>query len=153
MNLQELSNKELVDLYNRHCTTPVKRFADHKTAVRRVSELLDSLKTDTAAVVKQKTQPVGGATGVRPAMQASLKLDRRIYCEETKEVWKNAHQMWLENPKFMTSAQQDRLTKKLYDAAKQGKRIVERVNDLNFCLVHVEGLRDYVDTDELAGEE
>ena len=40
----------------------------------------------------------------------------------------------------MTSGQQDRLTAQLYIAAKQGMRIVVKVNDLNFSLVSVTGV-------------
>ena len=75
----------------------------------------------------------------RPSMSSSLKLDRRIQCEETGEQWKNALQMRRANPSYMSSGQQNRLTAQLYAAAKQGVRLVIKINDLNFSLVSIEG--------------
>lgn len=79
------------------------------------------------------------------AQKTCMKLDRTIYCVETRETWKNAHAMWVANPKFMTSAQQDRLTKKLYEAAKEGRREIVKVGDLNFYLVNVAGCNPMVE--------
>ena len=76
----------------------------------------------------------------RPNMVSSIKLDRTIVCLSTKETWKNAYRMWLENPGLMTSSQQDRLTAKLYGAAKLGVREIVSINGMEFCLLNVEGL-------------
>lgn len=73
----------------------------------------------------------------RPVMKASLKLDRTITCITTGEVWKNAYRMWRENPDWMTSSQQDRLTQQLYKAAKMGDKAVVEVNGRYFELVNV----------------
>lgn len=70
-------------------------------------------------------------------MQASLKLDRTITCVQTGEVWKNAYQMWVAHPDWMTSSQQDRLTAQLYAAAKQGEQKQVTINDRTFMLVTV----------------
>lgn len=70
-------------------------------------------------------------------MKTSMKLDRTISCVETGEVWKNANQMWKANPNWMTSAQQDGLTKKLYSAAKNGEKITVEINARHFTLVNV----------------
>jgi hypothetical protein len=45
--------------------------------------------------------------------------------------------MWVENPDWMTSSQQDRLTARLYAAAKRGEQIVVTVNDISFQLLNV----------------
>lgn len=73
----------------------------------------------------------------REAMKTSLKLDRTITCVETGEVWKNAYQMWKEHTDWMTSAQQDGLTTKLYKAAKEGNKIRVTINMRTFELVNV----------------
>jgi len=92
---------------------------------------------------RKKSAPKTGKP--HEAQSASMKLDRTIYCVETKETWKNAFRMWKANPKFMTSAQQDALTKKLYGAAKEGRREIVKVGDLNFYLVNVAGCNPVVE--------
>ena len=44
MDLNKMTNPELVALYNKHADTPIKRFRDHATAVRRVDQLLKSIR-------------------------------------------------------------------------------------------------------------
>lgn len=76
----------------------------------------------------------------RPTMRESLKLDRRIVMLDNDcEVWPNAYRMWSAYPDSMTSAQQDRLTRQLYAAAKAGERAVITVNEKAYCLLHVDG--------------
>lgn len=134
MDFSTLSMQQLVTFYNRHAARPVNRFSDKRSAERRCSELFNMLKTnDSIRVMKQKADKV-----VRTNMQTTMKLDRTITCVETGEVWKNAHQMWLDNPDWMSSGQQDRLTAQLYAAAKQGERKEVMVNGRTFCLVNVE---------------
>lgn len=136
VNFSSMTMPQLVSFYNRHSTKPVKRFSDRKAAERRCAELFSSLMipADTVKVAHQKVEP----SSARPVMQMSLKLDRRITCEDTGEVWVNAHQMWVANPDWMTSAQQDRLTAQLYAAAKQGEQRVVAINGRAFKLVNVQ---------------
>ena len=134
VKFSSMTTPQLVAFYNRHSTKPVKRFSDRQTAEKRCAELFASLKTnDTTKVMNQKSD-LGNA---RPVMRASLKLDRTIRCVDTKQTWKNAYQMWRENPEWMTSSQQDRLTAQLYAAAKDGQRLRVKINDRAFELVHV----------------
>ena len=70
-------------------------------------------------------------------MKTSLKLDRRVVCVETDEEFKNAYQMWIANPDWMTTGQQDRLTAQLYAAAKLGKQIAVEINGRSFHLLNV----------------
>lgn len=231
INFDHLKTAQLLEFYNQHAAKPVKRFSDHKTAIRRCQELAaklaegagakifkqkeepaadqpyetQSMKTrravseqmqklinepkkllpNAAEILKQRGCPYCGdlhngctyddepgketeyrychicstsfsandghlrgkkapvarraparITGLeRPAMKASLKLDRRIRCTTTGEIWKNAHQMWKEHQDWMTSSQQDRLTKELYDAAKRGELTVFTINGREFQLV------------------
>ena len=138
VNFSSMTTPQLVSFYNRHSTKPVKRFSDRKTAEKRCAELFSSLMShDTVKVMNQKSD----IANTRPAMQASLKLDRTITCLETGETWKNAYQMWVAHPDWMTSSQQDRLTAQLYAAAKQGeqKRLV--INDRTYMLVNVAGVK------------
>lgn len=72
-----------------------------------------------------------------PAMKTTLKLDRTIICVTTGQEWKNAYQMWKQNPSWMTSAQQDNLTAKLYTAAKKGETMQVTVNNRTFALKSV----------------
>ena len=68
-------------------------------------------------------------------MKTTLKLDRTIVCGD--EEWKNAFQMWKAHTDWMTSAQQDGLTAKLYKAAKAGDRIEVTINGRTFSLKNV----------------
>lgn len=68
-------------------------------------------------------------------MKTSLKLVRTITCLDTQETWKNAFQMWKARTDWMTSGQQDRLTAKLYAAAKEGRYEVVEINGRKFQLV------------------
>lgn len=136
VEFSNMTGRQLVDFYNRHSAKPVKRFSDHETAVRRCTELLNTLRTDDSVkVMKQKAT----SNSLRPAMVASLKLDRTITCLETKQVWKNAYKMWRENPDWMTSGQQDRLTAQLYAAAKAGEARTVVINGRSFALVSKAG--------------
>lgn len=78
---------------------------------------------------------------VREAMRASLKLDRTIEAYDREMVligtWPNAFRMWKEHTDWMTSAQQDGLTAKLYKAAKQGQKISVTIDGRTFALVNV----------------
>ena len=133
VNFKEMPMDKLLAFYNNYSEKPVKRFSDRKSAERRCSNLWEALSfASPEKVMNQK------ASVVRGAMKDSLKLDRTIQCEETGEQWKNAYQMWKQNPHFMTSGQQDRLTKQLYDAAKEGIKAVVTINDRSFSLVNLE---------------
>lgn len=91
------------------------------------------------AIRKSKSSNPTGE--VREAMITSLKLDRTItaYDESLIQigVWKNCCQMWKQNLDWMTSAQQDTLTAKLYKAAKAGEKIRVVINGRTFELVNV----------------
>jgi hypothetical protein len=54
MNLTTAKTAELVAFYNEHAAKPVTKFADRKTAERRVSELLATLKPAPKAVQEKK---------------------------------------------------------------------------------------------------
>jgi len=123
LNFSSMTTPELVSFYNERSPKPVSRFSDRKTAERRCAELFSSLK------------PVDTAT--RPNMQTTLKLDRTITHVETGETWKNAHQMWVAHPDWMTSGQQDRMTSQLYAAAKCGVKHRVIINQRTFMLVYV----------------
>lgn len=117
--LTKMTAAELVEFYNNYAEKPVTRFSSREVAIRRCEALLD-----------MPDEPAS-----RPAMVTSLKLDRRIMCLENNESWTNAYRMWLANPTWMTSSQQDRLTAQLYAAAKEGKRIIVTVAGRRFRLV------------------
>jgi len=77
-------------------------------------------------------------------MKSSLKLNRTIeaFDDSTDEMlplgqWSNAYQMWKQNPTWMTSGQQDRLTAKLYSAAKEGRPEIVEINERKFQLVNL----------------
>lgn len=126
MNFTNMTISQLAAFYNKHSQKPVKKFRDRKTAERRCEELVDTFISN----------------GPRPEMKNSLRLDRTIRCVNTKQKWKNAYQMWRENPDWMTSSQQDRLTAQLYSAAKQGERRRVTINSRTFELVHVQKERE-----------
>ena len=134
VKFSSMTTPQLVAFYNRHSTKPVKRFSDRQTAERRCAELFDSLMShDDVKVMNQKAEP----DNTRPVMRSSLKLDRTITCLDTGEEWKNAYQMWVAHPDWMTSSQQDRLTAQLYAAAKAGERKQLNINGRTFALVNV----------------
>ena len=138
VNFSSMTTPQLVSFYNRHSTTPVKRFSDRKTAERRCAEVFESLLSPvpTSKVIKQLVD-----TSTRPVMKESLKLDRTIICVNTGETWKNAYQMWLANTHWLTSAQQDRLTAQLYAAAKVGEQKIIEINARSFMLVNIKGAK------------
>ena len=136
VKFSSMTTPQLVAFYNRHSAKPVKRFSDRQTAERRCAELFTSLMSnDTTKVMNQKAD----TSNTRPVMKASLKLDRTITCVQTRETWKNAYQMWVAHPDWMTSSQQDRLTAQLYAAAKAGERKQITINERTFQLVNVAG--------------
>lgn len=148
IDLARLTTPQLVELFNRHSTQAVKRFADRKTAEKRVAALLEQLKANAprAAAIRQRATPPApaaapsaGASVKRVALAESLKLDRRVVLLNTGEVWPNAYRLWCAYPESMTSAQQDRLTQRLYTAAKAGQREYVRINGLTYCLLTVPG--------------
>lgn len=136
VNFSSMKMPQLVSFYNRHSLKPVKRFTDRTTAERRCAELFASLKRPEALPLKVMAQR---APSQRPAMSATLKLDRTIACVQTGETWKNAFRMWRERPDWLTGAQVDRLTLNLYAAAKRGERAELTINDRTFRLVNVAG--------------
>lgn len=130
---------QLVTFHNEHADRPVKKFRDRATAEKRCVELMyEKLKEPTVEVYDEAAEITGAPTGKeRPVMKTSLKLDRRIMRVDSEQVWPNAHVMWVENPDWMTSSQQDRLTARLYAAAKRGEREIVEVNGISFMLVNV----------------
>jgi len=50
LNVENATTKELVAYYNEHAEKPVKKFADRKTAERRVNELIASMDKPIAQV-------------------------------------------------------------------------------------------------------
>jgi hypothetical protein len=62
MNVTTAKTTELVAFYNAHAAKAVTKFADRKTAERRVSELLATLKPAPKAEYKPGTCPNCGAT-------------------------------------------------------------------------------------------
>lgn len=91
-------------------------------------------KTKTSG--EERTQSVTQAE----TMKTSLKLDRTIiasYHGQELGTWKNAYQLWKQHPDWMTSAQQDGLTAKLYKAAKEGQQITVEINGRFFHLANV----------------
>lgn len=138
VKFSSMTTPQLVAFFNRHSAKPVKRFSDRQTAERRCAELFESLMShDTVKVMNQKLEP----DNTRPVMKSSLKLDRTITCLQTGETWKNAYQMWVAHPDWMTSSQQDRLTAQLYAAAKAGEQRQLSINDRTFMLVNVAGVK------------
>lgn len=131
LNTEAMSTKQLVEWYNQNVEPDkmVKKFKDRSTAERRCVELAATV------LPVEDAEPKDNA---RPAMKESLKLDRTVSCLTTGGTWKNAYRMWVENPDWMTSSQQDRLTAQLYRAAKQGEKIQVEINGRAFELVSVE---------------
>lgn len=188
-DIKTAKTSELVAYYNEKSGRPaVKKFADRKTAERRVHDLIqdDGLKAQygtancphcgvhlSNGVLRDGDEGANGGpsvklghefycmgcgeefgpeikrsnktpevAGPRPAMATSLKLERKITCVETGEVFKNAFQMWKANPSWMTSAQVDRLTSQLYKAAKAGEKVTVEVGERHFHLLSVQKLAD-----------
>lgn len=135
VNFTSMTLSQLVTFYNEHADKSVKKFRDRATAEKRCVELMyDKLKEPSVEATETESAPTGKE---RPVMKASLKLDRTIMRIDSEQVWPNAHVMWVENPDWMTSSQQDRLTARLYAAAKRGERELVTVNGRTFELVNV----------------
>lgn len=56
INVTEATMKELVEFYNAHAEKPVKRFADRKTAMRRVDELIADMEAGEPEVFTTNEQ-------------------------------------------------------------------------------------------------
>lgn len=135
VNFTSMTLSQLVAFYNEHADKPVKKFRDRTTAEKRCVEMMyEKLKEPSVEATETESAPTGKE---RPTMKTSLKLDRSIRHVDTGDVWLNAHQMWVANPDWMTSSQQDRLTARLYAAAKRGERELVTVNGRTFELVNV----------------
>lgn len=71
INVAEATTKDLVEFYNAHAEKPVKKFADRKTAERRVNELLATLTpTEPEAPVEPTPTPTTGKKA-----KAAVKVD------------------------------------------------------------------------------
>ena len=103
---------------------------------KEVAEELTDVFPYTAPAVT-KPEPIVEVAIVREAQKTSMKLDRTIICIGFDGEWKNAYRMWKEHTDWMTSSQQDSLTKKLYEAAKRGEKITVEINGRSFELVNV----------------
>jgi hypothetical protein len=141
MNFSSVPNNSLVKFYNEHAERPVRRFSDRATAIKRCTELWQRLQSSSPAkVINQHPTPVEKPAQPkvlkRPSMSESLRLPRTIRCLNTGETWPNAYRMWVARPDWMSSAQQDRLTRELYRAAKVGELKVVEVNSRQFQLVN-----------------
>jgi hypothetical protein len=134
VNFTSMTLSQMVAFYNQHTDKPVKKFRDRITAEKRCVELIYKELKEPELETIEPSEPTGNE---RPVMKTSLKLDRTIRCVETRHEWPNAHRMWVENPDWMTSSQQDRLTARLYAAAKRGERDYVVVNGRTFELVNV----------------
>lgn len=81
-------------------------------------------------VVRRKRSAPSGRQ--RPAMSASLRLDRQVLNLENKQVFRNASHVWRTG--LISSAQCDRLSALLYGAAKRSEFPVVTVNGIRFQL-------------------
>ena len=122
---------------------------DAEEADKHVTETMNpvSVEPKVEEVVPEKTAKTSdrevSATQAE-TMKTTLKLDRTIVAFDNSSdemlplgQWKNAFQMWKANPTWMTSAQQDGLTAKLYKAAKTGEQITIEINERMFRLANV----------------
>jgi hypothetical protein len=136
MNFNELATPALIAFYNQYAERPVRRFSDRPTAIKRCSELWESLQAASHSKVLNQRPPARKTEQPlkREAMRDTLKLSREIRCLDTMETWPNAHQMWKQHPDWMSSGQQDRLTRKLYEAAKRGEAAVAEMNGRRYQL-------------------
>jgi hypothetical protein len=135
--LETASIEQLIEFHNKYAERRVRAFSDRQLAVDRCRELWDKLQVSFAGKVINTKERSATGGGKRPAMSESLRLpDRRVRCIETGEVWANALKLRRDRPDWMTSGQQDRLTRQLYNAAKAGQRAVVEINGRSFELVN-----------------
>lgn len=128
MDFSAMTLSQLLTYYNQNSYTPTSKFENRTVAEKRCAELYAKLNVKTK-LPEQLIKSV--------SMKDSLKLDRTIICVNTGGVWDNPHQLWVERPEWMSSSQQDRLTAKLYSAAKRGEQITVEVNGRKFKLKNV----------------
>ena len=152
-NVKTATTAQLVEFYNDHAESSIKKFRDRATAEARCQAILDAIaeeesKPVATPVVEKKEEPKpveeNKVEGERAhsatqadTMKTSLKLDRKIVALDENKVYDNAYRMWKANPSWMTSSQQDTLTAKLYAAAKKGDKITVEINGRAFELLNV----------------
>ena len=135
--LETAPEDQLIAFHNKHADRPVRMFSDRTMAVSRCRALWERLQVSFAGKVINTKERPAASDSKRPAMSESMRLpDRRIRYIETGQVWANAMRLRRENPEWMTSAQQDRLTRKLYSAAKAGQHATVEINGRTFELVN-----------------
>ena len=136
MKISTATTAELLSFFNANTGgAQVKKFADRKTAERRCQALADEMFIETQALVtanpdyQQAAQdanhyvrPSGAPITSRPAMVATMKIDRQIVSVHSGIVYKNACQVWKAG--LVSASQGDRLSAVLYGAAKQGNRLM-----------------------------
>lgn len=94
INVQTATTAELVAFYNAHANKPVNKFADRKTAERRVNELMAGIKFSkpsakkAAALSSTKVTPVAH-TGSDACPRCGATAD--ITCGEVKELHGKQH--------------------------------------------------------------
>ena len=74
------------------------------------------------AILNHYVRPSGAPITSRPAMVATMKIDRQIVSVHSGIVYKNACQVWKAG--LVSASQGDRLSAVLYGAAKQGNRLM-----------------------------
>lgn len=142
MQVSTATTAELIAFFNANTGgNPVKKFADRKTAERRVQALIDEMVEEGVAVeppvldeeytsikITESTDAKNARVvakqrvAERPEMVKSLKLDRQILSVNSGIVYKNACQVWKAG--LVSSAQGDRLSATLYGEAKKGNRMM-----------------------------
>ena len=110
--------------------------AEEITEQAVVSALLTQAEEEIKASVEKKR--VRSEAQIAAASE-SKKLDRRIVCLETAEVFKSAFAMFTANPTWMNIGQRNKMTTTLLNAAKAGNKIVVEVNGRSFELLNVGG--------------
>ena len=147
---EAMSSKQLVAFYNNLCDTPIKKFRDKATGVRKCQELAEFALTikqggkSAEPLTSKLNDSFNGEEPVNPqvptrrqAMSSSLQLDRTImvYADDNHlGLFNNVHQLWKAHPEWVTGAQVDRLTRVLYNAAKAGIRESVTINFRTFEL-------------------
>lgn len=84
--VEDLSISQLVALYNAHAETPVKKFSDRKTAIKRVVALIETINANANETQQQETETMELIDVTNEVMNAITTAEQPVEAEQVEQV-------------------------------------------------------------------